>query len=70
MYANVAHPQVVIPQRQGVFEDVIHHGGQTFRFMLAGEAQQILHDAMSALGLLVKLFGIFHPLWAHLAAGA
>ena len=38
--------------------------------MLAREAQQILHDAMSALRLLVKLFGVFDSLRAHLAAGA
>src|SRR5207253_9340005 len=37
--------------------------------MLAGEAKEILHDAVCALCLLVKFVGVLHALLSHLSAG-
>src|SRR5260370_5810665 len=37
--------------------------------MLAGEAKEILHDAVRTLGLLVKFVGILDALLSHLSAG-
>src|SRR5437016_12359109 len=37
--------------------------------MLAGEAKEILHDAMRTLGLLVKFVGILDAPLSHLSAG-
>ena len=67
--ADVAHTQVVIPERQGLFESLVDVHGNTFRLVLAGEAQEILVDAVRALGLLVEFIGILDPLRSHLPAG-
>src|SRR5437660_3168670 len=70
VYANVVHPQVVVAQREGLFEGLVDLDGNTFGFVLASEAQQVLHDAVGALRLFVKFVRIFHALLPHLSAGS
>ena len=56
MHTDLAHAQVVIAQRQSIFQDSIQTDWDALGFMLAREAQQVLHDAVSSLGLLVQVF--------------
>src|SRR6266849_1431874 len=67
--SDVVHTQVIITQRQRLFEGLVNLHLNTLRLVLAGEAQEILDDAVGALGLLVKLVGILDSLLSHLSTG-
>ena len=68
MHAVLAHAQVIIAQGKCVFEDGVYEDGDAFRFVLTREAQQILHDAVGALRLLVELFSVTEGLRPHFPA--
>src|SRR6266852_5735337 len=67
---DVVHTQVIITQRQRLFESLVNLHLNTLRLVLAGETQEILHDAVGALCLLVKFVGILDSLLPHLSAGS
>src|SRR6266849_5099834 len=66
----MAHTQVIIAQRQRIFEDLIQMHWNALGLVLARKAQKILHDTMSTLSLLVELVAIFQSLWTDLSAGS
>ena len=61
---NIVHAQVVISKSQGFLEGLIHLHGNALRLVLARKAQEVLHDAVGALRLLVKFLGVFNSLRA------
>jgi len=52
---DVVHAQVIITQRQGLLQGLIDLHGDALRLVLAGKAEEILHNAVGALRLLIKL---------------
>ena len=66
---NIVHAQIVIPQRESFLKSLIHLHGNSLGLVLAGEAQEILHDAVGTLRLLVQFFRIFDALRRQLPAG-
>src|SRR5260370_22674669 len=69
MNADVAHAQVIVAQGQSVLENLIELHGDALGLVLPREAQQVLHNAVSALSLLIKLVGIFDALRRQLTTG-
>src|SRR5215831_13029796 len=68
MQPNIAHAQVVVAKRKGVFQDLVEAHGDALGLVLTREAKQVLHDAVGALGLFVKLFAVLQALGTDLAA--
>src|SRR2546425_9346910 len=69
MDTDVVHAQVIVTHRQSLLQGLIDLHGDALRFVLAGKAEEILHDAVGALRLLVKFIGVLDSLLSHLSAG-
>jgi len=65
---NVAHAEIVVAEGQRILEHLVQANGDALRLVLARKAQEILHDSVSALRLLVELFAVFQTLRTDLAA--
>src|SRR5260370_26159129 len=69
MDSDVVHAQVIVAQRQSLLQSLINLHSDALRLVLSGKAEEILHDAMGALGLLVKFVSVLDSLLPHLSAG-
>ena len=58
MDADLAHAQIIVTERQSIFNRGVEANGNSFGFMLSGKAEKVLHDSVSALSLLVDFLGI------------
>ncbi len=65
---NIADPQIVISKGQGLLDHLIQIHRNPLWFALPCKTQQILHNSMSPLRLLVQFLGILHGLRPSLPA--
>src|SRR5579862_5167449 len=68
MQADIFHPKIVVAQCKSFFEYLVDLDGNALRLMLPCKAEQVLHDAMRALRLLVELVGVFGALRTNVRA--
>ena len=64
MHFDIVGAEVVFTQRKRVFQNLIQLHGQALGLVLARETQQVLHDAMRSLRLLVELLDVIGALRA------
>src|SRR2546430_17176621 len=53
-HADIVHAQVVIAERKRIFNNLIERNRYAFRFVLPREAEQVLHDSVRALRLVIE----------------
>ena len=65
VHNDVIGAQIVFPQRERIFQNLIQLHRQALGLVLARETQQVVHDAVRALRLLVNLLDVLRSLGAQ-----